>query len=31
LIEKPVNPTKAATDEYTYSFAGWTPTIVNVE
>ncbi|MCR5291403.1 MAG: hypothetical protein K6E28_00780, partial [Eubacterium sp.] len=29
-IEKPANPTKAATAENTYVFAGWSPAIVNV-
>ena len=30
LIERPENPIKETTDEYTYTFAWWTPTIVNV-
>jgi uncharacterized repeat protein (TIGR02543 family) len=30
LIERPVDPTKTETDEYTYTFVGWTPTIENV-
>ena len=30
LIERPANPIKETTDEYTYTFAWWTPTIVNV-
>ena len=29
-IAKPSNPTKKATAEYTYTFAGWEPTIVDV-
>ncbi len=29
-IVKPSNPTKPATSQYRYTFAGWTPTIANV-
>jgi len=29
-IAKPVDPTKPETPEYTYTFAGWTPTIADV-
>ena len=30
LVERPADPTKAATDSHTYMFAGWNPTIVDV-
>ncbi|MCR5337676.1 MAG: InlB B-repeat-containing protein [Lachnospiraceae bacterium] len=29
-LVKPANPTKARTDEYTYTFAGWSPAITDV-
>ena len=29
-VEKPVNPSKASTDEYTYEFAGWDKEVSNV-